>query len=239
MKKKVALVVGGATGIGLAVAKLLQENGYDVVISSRTKQRLEEVAAEHEFRAMTADFTNEAQVEHLFVQLQRNGGIDAIVNCAGVFDRKPLSELSDTAYQAVLDASERPARYVAMQASRVATQGRPITVILVSSFAGVSGLQLPYTAPYAAGKAAAEATTAVLDSELREAKRGWAGILSLGLVDTDMGRQAMESGHISGEALSPEKVAEAVYKMITGEYVASHQLLDAKGGIRPLNPPRV
>jgi NAD(P)-dependent dehydrogenase (short-subunit alcohol dehydrogenase family) len=81
----VALVTGGGTGIGAAIARGFVAAGAQVVIAGRDGTRLSRVAAEMGARAVTADVSDESSVAALFAQFDRaGGGPDILVNNAGV-----------------------------------------------------------------------------------------------------------------------------------------------------------
>ena len=82
---KVALITGGGTGIGAAIAACFQAEGATVVISGRTADRLEAAAASMGAHAIAADVGDEASVRMLFNEVAaRFGGLDILVNNAGV-----------------------------------------------------------------------------------------------------------------------------------------------------------
>lgn len=77
---KTAVVTGGGTGIGFAIAARLATEGADVVLVGRRKGRLEEAAARIGGRAFAADVADEAAVRALFASVDR---VDILVTCAG------------------------------------------------------------------------------------------------------------------------------------------------------------
>src|SRR5512132_278573 len=82
---KVALVTGGGTGIGYAIAQAFRAAGAAVAIAGRDAQRLERAAAALGATALAADVPDEASVTGLFAALDtRLGGLDVLVNNAGV-----------------------------------------------------------------------------------------------------------------------------------------------------------
>jgi NAD(P)-dependent dehydrogenase (short-subunit alcohol dehydrogenase family) len=82
LQGKIAIVTGGATGIGYAVAERLAQEGAQVTIASRNAQRLEEAAQRigHGTRAIPTDVSVDEQVKHLLDQFER---VDLLVTCAG------------------------------------------------------------------------------------------------------------------------------------------------------------
>jgi NAD(P)-dependent dehydrogenase (short-subunit alcohol dehydrogenase family) len=82
---KVALVTGGGTGIGLAIAKLFAESGAEVIVSGRRLETITAVAVEIGGSAVVADVSREPDVRGLFERCRsRHGRLDVLVNNAGV-----------------------------------------------------------------------------------------------------------------------------------------------------------
>ena len=80
-----ALVTGGSSGIGLAIARMLREEGFALTLAARTVERLEAAAAELEAASFAVDVRDEGACAQLVAShLERHGGLDVLVNCAGV-----------------------------------------------------------------------------------------------------------------------------------------------------------
>src|SRR5262245_25636434 len=80
-----ALVTGGSSGIGLAIARVLKKEGYDVTISSRRPEKVEAAAAELGVHGVVADVAREEDCERLVAEhRERVGGVDVLVNSAGI-----------------------------------------------------------------------------------------------------------------------------------------------------------
>jgi NAD(P)-dependent dehydrogenase (short-subunit alcohol dehydrogenase family) len=98
LRGKVAIVTGGATGIGYAIATAFAEAEASVVIAGRGAERLEKAAATIGATAITADVSCEADVKHLFGEAERRfDGIDVLVNNAGVTGPVASAEQMDLA----------------------------------------------------------------------------------------------------------------------------------------------
>ena len=108
---KVAIVVGGGSGIGKGIAKAFADEGCTVVIASRNAARLEAAAIElgasgSEIMAVPTDATNEAQVKSLFKRtMECLGRLDILVNSSGAFDAGPIDQISLEAWNNVMDAN--------------------------------------------------------------------------------------------------------------------------------------
>jgi NAD(P)-dependent dehydrogenase (short-subunit alcohol dehydrogenase family) len=109
---KVALVTGGARGLGLTMATALAEAGADVGITGRTLGPGEEAAAKiasatgRRAKAFAADVTVAADVERLVASVEADlGPIDILVNNAGVNIRGTVDQLSEADWDAVIDTN--------------------------------------------------------------------------------------------------------------------------------------
>src|SRR4051812_27119622 len=82
---KAALVTGGSSGIGLAIARLLREEGYDLTLVSRTKEKIEAAAAELEGVAVAANVADPDECARAVAEhKERFGRLDVLVNSAGI-----------------------------------------------------------------------------------------------------------------------------------------------------------
>jgi 3-oxoacyl-[acyl-carrier protein] reductase len=95
LKGKYAVVTGGASGIGLAIATAFAAEGCHVMIADRaSEEKLAAAAARAKAQARRIDVANESEVTSLFEMIAKRGGIDILVNCAGILIEKPLLETS-------------------------------------------------------------------------------------------------------------------------------------------------
>src|SRR5882757_11474403 len=80
-----ALITGGSSGIGLAIAHMLRDEGFELTLASRTKEKIEAAASELGAHAITADVGNEEDCIRLVAEHKdRFGGMDMLVNSAGI-----------------------------------------------------------------------------------------------------------------------------------------------------------
>src|SRR5438445_4219140 len=83
--EKAALVTGGSSGIGFAIARALRDDGYALTLASRTREKVEAAAAELGAVAVSADVASEEDCERLVAaHAERHGRLDVLVNSAGV-----------------------------------------------------------------------------------------------------------------------------------------------------------
>lgn len=108
---RVAVVVGGTSGIGLVLARGLAEAGADVVPLARRREGVEAAAAEVEARGrrtlrLTADVTDRGSLEEARAAvLEAFGQVDVLVNCAACTKRTPTIDLPEEEWGRVLDAN--------------------------------------------------------------------------------------------------------------------------------------
>src|ERR1700712_220659 len=105
---RVAVVVGGTTGIGRTLALGLAEAGADVVATSRRIEQVEETAAALEAKGrrtvrVTSDITNKSSLEALLAKtVEKLGKVDILVNSAGAIKRVPTLEMEDSTGDSII-----------------------------------------------------------------------------------------------------------------------------------------
>lgn len=161
---KTALIVGGTSGIGLAAAEQFVQQGAAVVVAGRSSDNGEAAAGrlvELGGRAMfvRTDVRDEAQVKNLVDQtLSGFGRLDVVVNCAGVMNRIPLTELEQPDWDLILDTNLRGVYLVCKHALPPMLQQGRGAVVNVASYLGAFGAR--ETSPaYGASKAGVVALT--------------------------------------------------------------------------------
>ena len=108
LEGKVAVVTGGNSGIGLATAKRLQEEGARVAISGRNKETLDEAVRTigNGVVAVQSDVAKLADVDKLYAEVsQKLGNIDVLFVNAGVAKFAPLAETSESLYDEQFDTN--------------------------------------------------------------------------------------------------------------------------------------
>ena len=167
--KRCAIVTGSSKGIGAAVAARLARDGFAVVVNyssgaDAAEALVAEIKAEGgEATGVRADVTNAAAVEALFDQAEVGfGGIDVLVNNAGIMKLQPLAETSDALFDQHVAVNLKGTFNGLRAASRRLRDGGRI----VSFSSSVVGLYQPTYGAYAATKGAVEAMTHILAKEL-------------------------------------------------------------------------
>ncbi|MBN8195224.1 SDR family oxidoreductase [Thalassospira povalilytica] len=169
-ENRTAIITGASRGIGVALAKRLAKDGFAVVINyASSAQPAEELAESlkadgHKAIAIRADISRPDAVTALFDKtISEFGGVDVIVNNAGVMTTQPIAEMDDATYDAMMDINVRGTFNMLREgAKHLRDHGRVINFSTTALH-----LKLPGYAVYNATKAAVEAMTAVYAKELR------------------------------------------------------------------------
>lgn len=169
LEKRVAVVIGGTSGIGRAIAHGLAEAGADVVPTGRRAELVAQVAGEIEALGrrslrVTCDVTERASLEALLAEcLQAFGQIHILVNCAGKTRRVPTLELSEAEWQDILETNLTGTLRACQVFGRHMLErghGRIVNIASLASF-----VALYEVAAYTASKAAVAALTKSLAVE--------------------------------------------------------------------------
>jgi NAD(P)-dependent dehydrogenase (short-subunit alcohol dehydrogenase family) len=172
LQGKTAIVTGGGTGIGQAIAKLFAAEGANVVITGRRREKLEETIAQANMPSVqpfVADVANREQVAALVEwTTERFGQIDILVNNAGVnVVKRQVHELDPEAWDYIMEVGATGVFntvHAVLPQMRARKDG---LLILVSSLSGVRPSPLGGAA-YSAAKHAANAFLSVLAYEERD-----------------------------------------------------------------------
>ena len=146
LDRKVAVVTGGACGIGRATAEALASAGATVVVADLDEAESDALVAEIAGRggralALRADVSSEASIDAMFSEAaRREGGVDILVNNAGIAIRRPAVDLALADWEKVVAVNVTGAFLCARAAARQMIAGdRGGAIVNVASIMGLSG----------------------------------------------------------------------------------------------------
>lgn len=216
MANRAAIVTGASSGIGLAIARMLGEEGHAMTLAARRPEKLQEAAdgllqEGYELQAIAANVSDEADIKQVVESHRdRYGRLDVLVNNAGVGVGAPVGEIETKRLDMQLDINLRSIvlfyREALAMLKQAAAEHRGALVINTSSISGKRGEA--WLSVYSAAKHGVVGWTEAMNKEL-----GGDGIKSTALcpafVDTPM--TDFVKGHVPAEEMiRPEDIAEAV-----------------------------
>ncbi|WP_027892463.1 SDR family oxidoreductase [Calidithermus chliarophilus] len=230
MNGKVALVTGASEGIGKEIARQLVAQGVRVGMLARSRDRLEAAAAEfgEGALALPGDVTRLADLEQAVARLEeRFGGLDYLVNNAGVGVFKPVHELSPEEWQRVLETN-LTGPFLATRAAVPAMQRRGGGhIVNIGSLAGKNAFA--GGSAYNASKFGLIGFSEAAMQDLRYLGIRVSTVLP-GSVNTAFGGNRAEAEW----KIQPEDVAEAVLYVLQ----SNPRVMPGQLELRPARPPR-
>lgn len=182
------VVIGGASGIGRAIAEALVANGDQVIVADRDAELAAQVAAELNATAVQVDVTDEESVSSLFAEvLEKFGTLDGVVNSAGVSTLSTVVDHDVTEYRRVVDVCLTGSMIVLKHGGRAVRDGGSL-VTIASLNARQPGTGL---AAYCSAKAGLVMLSQVVALELG-ARGVRSNTISPGLVVTALTQPAMD-----------------------------------------------
>jgi NAD(P)-dependent dehydrogenase (short-subunit alcohol dehydrogenase family) len=205
---RAALVTGGSSGIGLAIARALKEEGFELTLASRRPEKVEPAARELEANALAVDVSREEDCRRLVDEhAERFGRLDVLVNSAGIGVGSSSEDLSAKHWDLQLDVNLRGAFLVTQAAIPLLREARGLVVNL-ASIAGT--MPTPGLVAYGAAKAGLISVTRTLNQELEPDGIRVCAICP-GFVDTPM---TTWTGLESEAMIQPEDCAEVVRMLL-------------------------
>lgn len=233
MRKKVAIVTGGAAGLGLAITqKLIKENITTIMIGrneAALQRTAEQLGAGCSYRVF--DLSQVAGIPELVADIfSEHGSVDILINNAGINQKKPFLEVTDADFFNIIQTNVFAVFAISREVSKFMVEAGSGSILNISSMAAQYGI--PKVIAYTAAKSAIEGMTKAMAVELSPM-----GIrvncIAPGFIKTDMSSKALDNdperknkvlsrtpmGHLG----LPEDVADAAHyltsdgaKYITG-----------------------
>lgn len=241
--KKVAVITGGAVGIGRACAEVLAESGYRVAVLYRSSadqanSLVDKLNKGAELNAVSiqVDVTNVESVKSAFDKVKCVfGRVDVLVNNAGVAMNKLLIDMSDAEIDNIIDTDFKGVVYCSRAVQPLLLESGGGAIINISSVWGVVGAAMETV--YSGAKAAVIGFTMALSKEL-----SYSGIrvnaVSPAVIDTDMNKvySADEIAELIGNIPlgrmgSAREVAECVKFLALNEYITGANI-EINGGFK-------
>jgi len=167
LNNKVAVVIGGNSGIGYASAKKLNNEGAQVVITGRDEDKVNEAAKELGVIGIVADVSDLHATDTLVEKVKKDfGTVDVLFVNAGVFKPEPLGHISESSFDYTMDINFKGAVFTVEKFLPILKDGA--SIINLASINAYTGM--PNTAIYAASKAAMNSYTRTASSELAPRK---------------------------------------------------------------------
>lgn len=240
MKDKIAIVTGAKQGIGYGIALALAKEGCKVVVSDLDQMSCDKVAGEISSTGATCigvacDVSKKDQVDELFTKtVAEFGGVDVLVNNAGVFPFKPFIDLTENDWDHVMDVNLKSMFLCSQSAAKVMKEGSKIVdVSSIASLVGFEGLT-----HYCASKGGVNAMVRAMAIELA-AKKINVNAVAPGAIETPGATGAMSDDMKAGTVSAipwkrmgkPEDIANAVVFLASdkADYITG-QVIVVDGG---------
>jgi NAD(P)-dependent dehydrogenase (short-subunit alcohol dehydrogenase family) len=225
IQNKLAVITGGASGIGFAIAKKFVQNDIDVVLIGRDRTRLklacETLGAQADF--VGCDLTQLSDLSGIVRGIkEKYGRLDILVNNAGMHLKKAIKDVTDEEYQRVILTNQTAMFSLTREVAAIMEKQGEGAILNISSMASQYGL--PNVVAYTASKSAIEGMTRAMAVELAQYHIR-VNCLAPGFIKTNMSTLALEkdperkrkvlSRTPLGRLGKPDEVADAAFFLVS------------------------
>ena len=217
-KRMTALVTGASRGIGLAIARELADIGYNLALVARSEEALKKIAADIEaahpvtVKTITADLAQEESYGRIITEtVQQFGGIDLLVNCAGLAQQGGFTEVEPAEWDTIFAVNAKAPFFICKEALPFLKNSPKPIIINIASVVGFKGYI--NQSVYSSSKHALTGFTKVLAKEVQPFGIR-VHLISPGGVATEMVTK-MRPDIKPEELLQPEEIAEIVRFLVT------------------------
>lgn len=247
LENKVVVVTGASKGIGAGIAKQMGASGAKVVVNyASSKESADAVVAEiisagGNAVAVQGDMSKQSDVKRLFEEtLNLFGGLDVLVNNAGVYEFALLDSFTEGSYRRTFDLNVLGVLLTSQEAVKLFGENGG-SIINISSFAGTR--PEPYSVVYAASKGAVDSITYALSQELgsknirvNSIRPGgvWTeGVAKLGLTEESESIQSVVDRSALGRMATPNDIGSiAVFFASDESSIITGQTVEVSGGFK-------
>lgn len=204
------LITGGGSGIGRATARLFAREGAAVALLDLSLENARKTAQEIGGHALEAEVSDEASTAAAVAQAAAAlGGIDGVVNAAGIMRTGPMAEMSLAVWRQVLDVNLSGPYIVARACLPWLRQAQGATIVNIASAAGLLP-NAPGLTAYAASKGGLVNLSRAMAAELAPAIR--VNSVCPGMVDTPMadGHRANVGNYALQRIADPQEIAQVI-----------------------------
>lgn len=246
MKQKPSVLITGASrGIGRSCALLLAKQGFHIFLNSA--HHLDQLESVHQSilsmkdsscELCPGDISDPDQVRKIFAQISTspkgNGGLDVLINNAGISHVGLLSDMSDQEWNRIIATNLSSVFYCCREAIPYMVSRKSGKILNISSMWGRSGASCE--AAYSASKAGVQGLTQALAKELAPSNIQ-VNAIAFGVIDTQMNhmldeeeRRALEEEIPVGRFATPQEAAEMILNTLNAPTYMTGQIIGFDGG---------
>ena len=217
--QKIAIVTGGASGIGFAIAEKFVKNNITTIVIGRNEEKLKSAKARLGALCKTVafDLNNLSAIPELIKNLvEKYSKIDILVNNAGINLKKEFTEVTDEDFQKIMLTNVESIFTISREVVKSMIENKSGSIVNISSMASQYGL--PKVIAYSASKGAIEAMTRAMAVELSP-KGIRVNCIAPGFIATEMSAKALNN--------DPERKNKVLSRTPMGELGAPSTIGDA------------